>query len=94
MTNRIAKLYAEFLMGGLGDEPKFHLVKWATMVLVYGKLLAGDGLLCLIIFCMKLVMGRGSSLFWRDCSVGRLLLLAILNYLEFAKIRRQVWLSF
>ena len=31
MANRIAKLQRKFLWGGLGDEPKFHLVKWAIV---------------------------------------------------------------
>ena len=31
MTNQIAKLQWNFLRGGLGNEPKFHLVKWATV---------------------------------------------------------------
>ena len=31
MANRIARLQRDFLWGGLGDEPKFHLVDWSTM---------------------------------------------------------------
>ena len=31
MANRIGKLQRNFLWGGIGDEPKFHLVKWATV---------------------------------------------------------------
>ena len=31
MANRIAKLQRKFLWGGLGEEPKFHLVKWAIV---------------------------------------------------------------
>ena len=31
MANRIVKLQRKFLWGGLGDEPKFHLVKWAIV---------------------------------------------------------------
>ena len=31
MTNQIAKLQWNFLRGGLGNEPKFHLVKWVTI---------------------------------------------------------------
>ena len=38
VANRIAKLQWNFLWGGLGDEPKFHLVKWAT---VYTPLSSG-----------------------------------------------------
>ena len=31
MANRIAGLQRNFLWGGLGDEPKFHLVNWSTV---------------------------------------------------------------
>jgi hypothetical protein len=31
VTNRIEKLYRDFLWGGLGDEFKFHLVKWSKV---------------------------------------------------------------
>ena len=31
VANRIAKLQRDFLWGGLGDEPKFHLVNWSTV---------------------------------------------------------------
>ena len=31
VTNRIARLKRDFLWGGLGDEPKFHLVNWSTV---------------------------------------------------------------
>ena len=31
MANCIEKLQWNFLWGGLGDEPKFHLVRWATV---------------------------------------------------------------
>ena len=31
VANRIEKLYWNFLWGGIGDEPKFHLVKWASV---------------------------------------------------------------
>ena len=31
VANWIAKLQRNFLWGDLGDEPKFHLVKWATV---------------------------------------------------------------
>ena len=31
MANRIARLQRGFLWGGLGDEPKFHLVNWTTV---------------------------------------------------------------
>ena len=31
VANRIEKLYLNFLLGGIGDEPKFHLVKWASV---------------------------------------------------------------
>ena len=31
MANRIEKLQWNFLWGGLGDEPKFHLVRWAIV---------------------------------------------------------------
>ncbi|XP_065638480.1 protein disulfide isomerase-like 1-6 [Quercus suber] len=30
LANRIARLQRGFLWGGLGDEPKFHLVNWTT----------------------------------------------------------------
>ena len=31
VANRIEKLKRNFLWGGIGHEPKFHLVKWATV---------------------------------------------------------------
>ena len=31
MANRIVKLQQKFLWVGLGEEPKFHLVKWAIV---------------------------------------------------------------
>ena len=31
MANRIEKLQRNFLWGSFGDEPKIHLVKWATV---------------------------------------------------------------
>ena len=31
VANRIKKLQWNFLWGGFGDEPKIHLVKWATI---------------------------------------------------------------
>ena len=31
MANRIARLQRDFLWGGLGDKPKFHLVDWSTV---------------------------------------------------------------
>ena len=31
MANHIKKLQLNFLWGGFGDEPKMHLVKWATV---------------------------------------------------------------
>ena len=31
VANRIARLQWDFLWGGLGDEPKFHLVNWSTV---------------------------------------------------------------
>ena len=31
VANRIEKLQWNFLWGGLGDKPKFHLVRWATV---------------------------------------------------------------
>ena len=31
MAKRIARLQWDFLWGGLGDEPKFHLVNWTTV---------------------------------------------------------------
>ena len=40
VANRIKKLRRDFLWGGIGDEPKFHLVKWATVCTP----IASDGL--------------------------------------------------
>ena len=31
VASRIARLQRDFLWGGLGDEPKFHLVDWSTV---------------------------------------------------------------
>ena len=31
MANQIEKIQLNFLWDGIGDEPKFHLVKWATI---------------------------------------------------------------
>ena len=31
VASRIARLQRDFLWGGLGDEPKFHLVNWSTV---------------------------------------------------------------
>ena len=31
VANRIARLQRDFLWGGLGDEPKFHLVNWSMV---------------------------------------------------------------
>ena len=63
------------------------------MVLVCGIILVGDDFLFLVIFYMILVMGRGLS-FGKTVVVGRhILLLVILNCLDFAEIGRQVWLS-
>ena len=31
VANRIARLQGNFLWGGLGDEPKFHLDNWTTV---------------------------------------------------------------
>ena len=31
VANRIARLQRDFLWGGLGDEPKFHLVDWSMV---------------------------------------------------------------
>ena len=40
MANQIARLQRDFLWGGLGDEPKFHLVDWSSVC----TLLASGGL--------------------------------------------------
>ena len=154
MANQIEKLQQNFLWGGIGDEPKFHLVKWATvctpissgglgirkvrlfneallekwlwrfgmdkdalwrqvievkygcgwggwctsllmvhMVLACRKILVGDGLLLLTTFYMILGMGLGWN-FGKTVGVVRhLLQSAILNCLDFAEIKRLVWLS-
>ena len=63
------------------------------MVLVYEKILVGDGLPFLITFCMILVMGQGSN-FGSTVGVGRHHLLSVIqNCFDFVEIRRQVWLS-
>ena len=75
--------------GVAGAPAQFLLL----MVLVFGKILVGDDFLFLVIFYMILVMDQGLS-FGKTVGVGRhLLLLAILNCLNFAEIGRQVWLT-
>ena len=62
------------------------------MVLVYGKISVRDGLLFHAIFCMILVRGLGRS-FGKTVGVVRHPLQSvILSYLDFARIRRLVWL--
>ena len=63
------------------------------VVLVCGKILVRNGLLFLVTFYMILGMVLGGS-FGKTISVVRhLLQLAILNCLDFAEIKRLVWLS-
>ena len=38
MTNRIERLQLNFLWGNFGDDPKIHVVKWAT---VYAPISSG-----------------------------------------------------
>ena len=40
MANRIEKIHRNFLWSGIGDEPKFHWVKWAAVC----NLLSSGGL--------------------------------------------------
>ena len=152
VANRIAKFQQNFLWGGLGDEPKFHLVKWVAVYAplspgglgirkvrlfneaLFGKWLERDALWRHVIevkyeciwggWCTGPVSGPygiglwknisrgwpffkkkkkknlfdisdGSRVkFWQDYGVGRhLLLSAFPNYLDFAEMRKQVWLS-
>ena len=62
------------------------------MVLACGNILVRNGLLFLTTFYMILGMGLGGS-FGKTIDVRHLLQSAILNCLDFAKIRRLVWLS-
>ena len=44
VANRIEKLQRNFLWGSLGDDPKIHLVKWATVCSpISMKLYLGSG---------------------------------------------------
>ena len=62
------------------------------MVLACGKILVGDGLLFLATFYMILEMGLGLNFGKTIGVVKHLLQSAILNCLDFAEMRRLVWL--
>ena len=70
MANRIEKLQRDFLWGGIGDEPKFHLVKWAT---ICTPIASGDlGIIKVRLFNEALLgkwlwrFGMERAAFWRQ----------------------------
>ena len=70
MSNRIEKLQRDFLWGGIGDEPKFHLVKWAT---ICTPIASGDlGIIKVRLFNEALLgkwlwrFGMERAAFWRQ----------------------------
>ena len=68
VANRIEKLQRDFLWGGIGDEPKFHLVKWATVCTPIASGCLGIRKVRLL---MKLCLGSGyGDLGWRGLPFG------------------------
>ena len=56
MANQIERLQRNFLWGSLGDDPKIHLVKWAS---VCAPISSGGLGIRKLVFSMKLYLESG-----------------------------------